>query len=377
MQQAKPPILLVITLAEPGGATQFVLRFARYLQARGENVILLAGDGDWLFEQAKHAHLRIERLSALGRSISPLRDLHALWQLFLAFKCHHPAAIHLNSTKAGILGSLAARLAGCARVVYRIGGWVFLEKLPNWQQRLYLELEKQTARWKDVIVCVHPGDQTIAEEKKIRPRQKTLTIPNGIDSHSFSAQLLKRSTARQELGLPQDVFVFGTIAHFYPTKNLPLFIEACAEIHKAFPRALFALLGDGPERALLQTQIKRLHLEKDVLLVGAQPDAARFLLAFDGFVLPSAKEGMPSALLEAAAAGIPAIATDVGACAWILSGHGSIVPANDQPALVAAMKALLLDPEKAKKRADLAKATILARFPLATLLEEQANLLIS
>jgi glycosyltransferase involved in cell wall biosynthesis len=174
-------IVLAVTLAEQGGVQEFLLRLGSFLAEQGHNVTILAGEGSWLFPLAHDRHIPIRRLTHLRRAIHPWHDLLAFFELRRVLKELQPDAIHLNSTKMGVLGSLAARSVGIKTVAYRIGGWVFLEPLSPLTRWLYLQAERLSARWKDVIICVHPEDECLAHKLNIIPRKKLTTIPNGID----------------------------------------------------------------------------------------------------------------------------------------------------------------------------------------------------
>ena len=175
---------------------------------------------------------------------------------------------------------------------------------------------------------VHPEDAKLAKRLGIKPKKQVLGIPNGIDFDAFHKVLLSREEARKALHIAEDKIIFGTIANFFPPKNLPNYIEACALVAQKLPQAQFLILGEGMERKRIEGERKRYGLENSVLLPGNKNQASRYLQAFDIFVLPSSKEGMSFALLEAMTAGLPCVATDVGAasfmfeneqCGWIAS----------------------------------------------------------
>ncbi len=364
MNQAKKRIVVGITLAEPGGATSFAFGFACWLKKRGYDVTVLAGDGGWLFHRCHEAQIPIRQIPHLGRAIRPWRDFRAYLEIHQALKELKPDAVHFNSTKMGVIGSLAARRLGVPRIVYRIGGWAFLEPMFPPFVWFYALVEILRARDKDIIVCVHGGDEAIAKRVGIRPTKKLITIPNGIDLKQLDQCLHPRDYARHALNLDDTSFVFGTIAHFYPAKDLPRYLEACLLVNKERPDARFVLIGDGRERNRIRRKRFELGLEHVVMLAGSQDHAARLLRAFDAFVLPSAKEGMPRALLEAMAVGLPCVATDVGANRWVMEDAGWIVPKQSPQPLAEAMLDVLAHPEEAKKRGARARKIIEDRFPL-------------
>ncbi len=334
-------IALAITLAKPGGATTFVFRFARWLQRRGENIVVLVGEeGSWLTDRCEEAGIPYERIPHLRRNVHPVHNLLAIRSFTNVLRRLNPHALHLNSSMAGTLGSIAGRRVGVPNIVYCIAGWATLDATNILQRALYLWPERLTAHMKDTIVCLYPGDVTFAQTNRIRPARDLKVIPNGIDLRATRATFLSPQAARLALGLPLDRPMIGTIANFYPAKDLPRAIEAFAYTAKDPLTPHFCLIGDGPERPAIEAAIRRLHLETRVHLVGARETATQYLSAFDVFTLPSKKEGMPFALLEAAAAGLPIIATDVGANRWMLP-EATIVPPQHPQALADALVAAL------------------------------------
>lgn len=378
MSQAKKRLLLAVTLAEHGGVQEFLIRFAIYLRDQGHEVSLAAGDGEWLFDACKKHGLPAHRLHHLHRSIHPWHDVRAVQEFTQLLRKIQPDAVHLNSSKMGAIGAFAAHHVRTPNTVYRIGGWVFLEPLPFLTRGLYRLIEKISARWKDTIICVHPGDETVARALHIRPKQALRTIPNGIDLESFSLKLLDRRAARQKLGLDEHSFVFGTIANLFPAKDLPRYLQACAKVHKSHPESRFIIVGEGMERKAIEETRKTLGLDQVVHLPGRVPEASSLLKAFDAFVLPSAKEGMSWALLEAMATPLPCVATDVGANRWLLQNEaGWIVPAQDPDALAEAMKTVITCPPEAKQRAHNGYIRIATDFPLKKTFQENEKALLS
>ncbi len=315
-ENAKPRILLLVTQADWGGVQSFLVNFAASLSSDGFEVTLAAGGDGKLWRAAQDAGLRTVRLKHMRREINPIQDYLAYREIKKLIDTFRPQAIHLNSSKMGVIGSLAARASTAKpRVVYRIGGWSFLEPLPRWKSWIYREAEKISARYKDVIITVHPGDEELAHRLGFLPRGKIITVPNGL-SDKFTQHLFTRDEARRRLGIPSDAYVFGTIANAYATKNLLAYLDALKPIHDEFPGCRFVIIGDGPEFGKLKIKRETLKLER-VILTGQREDANELYRAFDSFVLPSVKEGMPWTLLEAMSSGIPIIATDVGANRWM------------------------------------------------------------
>ncbi|MBI4138644.1 glycosyltransferase family 4 protein [Candidatus Uhrbacteria bacterium] len=380
MDAAKTRILFLITTADWGGAQHVVFRIAAECRTRGMEVLVAAGGTGELESRCHDAGIPYRTLAAMRREISLFHDLAALHELRLLLREYKPTVVHLNSSKIGILGAMAANMERVPRVIYRIGGWAFLEDIGRVKQWLYLTAERWSASKKDAIVTVHPGDEQIGKRLGIRPRGRMLTIPNGIDLPAFDRSLLPREEARRALGLPADALCIGTVANFYPPKNIPWFLRTIAPLFSSPLTAhgspiIFVIIGDGPERANIERLHAELTLHDRVILAGRRSDASRLLRAFDIFVLPSSKEGMPNALLEAMAAGLPCIATDVGACRWMLEpGAGVIIPPNDSNALERAIRELMDNPEKRRAFGDAARRAVETRFRWETTVEKTMEL---
>lgn len=412
------PILLLVTSQDWGGVQAFLFDLALEMKNRGLPVKVCAGpsktksprhpelvsgsetnsfempnqvrhddatNGSELGSKCRGAGIEFIELRHMARDINPWTNFLSLIELVKLFRREKPQAVHLNSTMMGVVGSLAARLTsvpwhGRSRndvpwTVYCIGGWVFNEQLPGWKKKFYILIEKISARWKDVIACVHPGDERLARDLKIKPRHLLTTVPNGIDVEAFENQLLDHNEARSalyergttpEAGTALYVVrgtVVGTVANAYPPKNLIWYLDVCKTVHDQNPDIRFVIIGDGPLMDDLRHRHAELKQDDYVMLAGRRMDAKKLYRAFDMFVLPSTKEGMSITLLEAMAAHVPIVATDVGANRWMLGKDaGIVVPPNDKQALANAVLSLNNDANLRQKISAKAYQEAIERF---------------
>ncbi|MCC7357341.1 glycosyltransferase family 4 protein [Candidatus Uhrbacteria bacterium] len=363
-------LLFLVTQAHWGGVQSFLVRFASRMQKEGHTVLLAAaGEGD-LWNKAREAGIPTHQLEKVTRDIKPSADIAAIQEIYALYQHFKPDAIHLNSSKMGILGSIAAqgyrKESPNVRIVYRIGGWSFLEPVGAFKQWIYLKAEQWTAKYKDIILTVHPDDEKLAQDLGIKPRLQVQTAVNGLDADSFQEQLISRKLARAELGLSDSDFVFGLVSNAYATKGLIPFIQEIDVFLKKNVCVSICILGDGPQFTTLQQLRNRSSFSQRIILAGQKTNATQLYRAFDAFVLPSKKEGMPWALLEAMASSLPCIATDVGACRWMLEDSdtpcGMIVPKNNQTALYQAMQKLIHEPELCQQYGTAAEKQIRSRF---------------
>lgn len=385
-------ILFLITQSELGGAQRFLLELLPKLDKQKYQISLAAGAGSTssqypLLAALKKQGIETIVLSYLRREISLFRDAHALFKITGLVKRLQPDVLFLISTKAGFLGSLAARLAQArnsetakCRIIYRIGGWSFNDPWPKWKRWFFLFLEKISARWKDVIIVNNQHDLNQARSLGIIPQQSFRIVHNGINLKEL--EFLDKDEARLRLSelLPAKTrsyfgpaFTFGTIANFYPSKGLTILIQA-ARLLKEVVKQPFAVvvIGDGPERKNIELGIKNNGLDKEIFLTGALENAHYYLKAFDIFVLPSVKEGFPWALLEAMAAKLPIVATDVGAVPEILKHEksGLIVKPSQPQLLSAAIVRLMHNDRFCRELSIEAHQTMLSKFQLGKMVKE-------
>jgi glycosyltransferase involved in cell wall biosynthesis len=351
-QAARPRVLFVITQAEWGGAQVFFLQAAQAAVRRGYDVLMTAGGTGPLEDRCRAANIPYRRLERLKRELSVIDDFAAIQELRGIIREFKPDTVFLNSSKVGVVGSIVAWMSDVKRVVYRIGGWSFLDPVSPMQKFIRRWSEKLTAGLKDVIITVHPGDEAMAKTIGIRPRQQLITIPNGLDVSTFDRSLLAHTDARAELlefnpKIPPDAQILLTVANFYPTKGLGDYLEALSIVCRQHPKIHAIVIGDGELRVELEGKRRTLNLETHVTFAGRQADASRLMDGADLFVLPSRKEGMSWALLEAMASSVPIVATDAGAARWMLGDAGWIVPPQQPEALARAIDAALNDPQRA------------------------------
>lgn len=347
-------ILYVITQGETGGAQNYVAVLAGAAVSQNWTVNVAIGEkGDnWLGQKIEAMGGIIRPLSHLRRAISPIYDIMAVFELAKLYQNIKPDIIHLNSSKAGILGSLAS-IIYCAKeknckVIYTAHGWVFNEPMALYKTWLYITLEKLTAKIKDTIICVSEYDRNIALVENIASPEKLITIHNGINAEGI--EFLDKESARQEIfsaNLPdRNEITAGCIANFYPTKGLDYLIDAIHIASKNIKIKL-AIIGDGELRPELEKQIKSNNLESNIILTGKIKNAQQYLLAFDLAVSSSVKEGFPYFLLEAMAAGLPIVATKVGGIPEIIADNetGLLIEARNPAALADKIILLAKNPE--------------------------------
>jgi len=388
MPEKKKKIIYLVTQAEWGGAQKYVFDLAAKLPEEEFEVNVAAGDGDGqLFKKLEAANIPYFKLKHTVRAISPWHDFLAFFELLKLFKQERPYIIHLNSSKISILASLAGKIFKIRnsklnqnskfKIIYTVHGWVFTEPLPVWQKKIYYFAEKWTAGLKDKIIAVSEADKQIALKHNFAAPDKIITIHNGTDlkpADFFDKPLAKEKLTKlisNKLILSPYSLIIGVIANLYPTKGLEYLIEAAAILIKSYPDLLFLVIGDGNEKSNYQSLILNHQLSNNFFLLGTIDEAYRYLKAFDVFVLPSVKEGFPYTAVEALAAGVPIVATNVGGLPEIITDgiNGLLVPPAAPEALARAIKRLLDNPDFTAKLKQNALASS-ARFTLKNMVDK-------
>ncbi len=347
----KPLVLHIITQAEFGGAQKYVFDVATGLSDRYRTIIASGqiSISKELLVRAAHAGIETVELKHVVRSISPLYDPIGYREIVKLIERIRPDIIHLHASKMSVLGSMAAakitrryKKKGGYRpkVVYTAHGWVFTEKISTLKRWFYIWAEKFMSRMKDAIIVLSRVDKDLAYEHGIMPKKKIYIINNGVDipesdflSKSEARHVLHRKLHRMQPPKPLDKknFWIGTIANLYPNKGLSNLIEAVGIVNNQIDDTQYdahvqsVIIGDGMLRGELTEDISSRDLQDFVFLAGAVPDAYKYLRAFDLFVLPSLKEGIPFVLLEAMSAGVPIVASSVGAIPEILEDRKTAI----------------------------------------------------
>jgi glycosyltransferase involved in cell wall biosynthesis len=329
--RVRAPRVLQVCGVGDGGAAEHVLRLSEGLTARGWEVHVSCPPS-WLEGAARGVGLRVHS-RRYPRRPAPLTDLAAATGLFRLMRLHEYDIVHLHSSKAGAIGRLAARLAG-RHSVYTPHAWAFLMDGHRAARTLWTTIERVGTVLGDAIICVSEAERRTGEGAGVLRRSAVIAvIPNGV------AIPIAARTARDG-----DRLVVGTIARLCRQKGVDVLVDAVPRVVSEVPGTRFVIVGDGPWARRLHEQSARLGVSDAIEfrtdLIG---EAGTLLDTFDVFVLPSRWEGMPLALLEACAAGLPCIASDVGGVTEILTDEvtGRVVRPGDPAALAAALVRVL------------------------------------
>jgi len=333
-----------------------------------------AGEGN-LFGQATAAGVRTVVIPSLVREIRPFTDLRALVDLYKFLKSGDYAVVHTHSSKAGIIGRLAARAAGVPVVVHTIHGMAFHDFQATWKNRLYIALERRCAPLSGSIISVSQRLSENAIAHRIGRSSQHTTVFSGIDLDLFLTvrDRLSVEDAKRRAGIPPEAPVVGKIARLFPLKGHDQFLAVAAAISRQMPETYFLLVGDGPLRDYLRAEGNRLGLGKRLVMVGRVPPSSvpEHIQAMDVVVHTSLREGIARVLPQAGAVGKPVVTFALdGAPEVIHEGtSGYLVPALDINHVAERTVELLRDPERRRAFGEAGRVFAAEHFSIDRMVE--------
>jgi len=350
-------------------------------------ILLTAGLNDQLFEstlvtgvEGRYEGNMLDLAAAKGvkpiiipqlrRNVDPLGGLITLFKLYRLMRRERPHIVHTHTATAGLLGRLAARLAGVPVIVHTFHGHVLRGYFGPILSEGLVWMERFLAHLSDRIVTVSEGQRRELAGYGVAPLEKITVVPLGFELEALLACESHRGELRRELGLADDSKLAGIVARLVPIKNHRLFLQAAQAVAEAVPQARFLVVGDGELREELEAYSRDLGLDGRVLFTGWRRDLACLYADLDVVALTSINEGTPVSLIEALAAGVPVVTTAVGGVPdVVVDGEtGYLVEAGDVKGMAAAIIELLRNPERAKEVGMAGREAVYPRFAAQTLI---------
>ena len=344
-------IMHVITRFILGGAQENTLYTVEGQHASPEHEVMLVtgpavGPEGELLERAKRSGVNTVVLRHLRRAICPWNDSLAFLGLCRTIRRFRPDVVHTHSSKAGILGRLAARLCRVPVVVHTIHGLPFHPYqcvLLNWG---YILLERWCARYSDAIITVCDAMAEQALAARVGRAERYHTIYSGIEVDTFLADI-DRDEVRRRWGLSPDDLVVGKVARLSDLKGHEFLFDAFEEVARREPRAKLLLVGDGWRRAEYERRVAESGLSARVVFAGLIPpqDVPAAIHAMDVLVHTSLREGLARVLPQALLSGVPVVSYDVDGAREVVVPEetGVLLPPKDVTGLTAAILRLLGD----------------------------------
>ena len=224
-------------------------------------------------------------------------------------------------------------------VIYQAHGFHFWKGAPKKNWLVFYPVEKFLARWTDMLITINQEDYRVAQTFKLRENGKAILHPGvGVNIKDFQEVDVDRDKKRAELGVEPNQVVFLNVGELIDRKNHKVLLQAMKKLNN--PQAVLLIAGDGEKKEELEKDIHDLGLEKSVKLLGYRTDVKELLKAADCFLFPSYQEGLPGALMEAMASGLPCIASNIRGNTDALQDSGFMSSPDDVDGLVELMKVM-------------------------------------
>ncbi|HWO07643.1 MAG TPA: glycosyltransferase [Candidatus Paceibacterota bacterium] len=366
-------VLFVVTKSNFGGAQRYVFDLATNLPREFEPFVAFgpspSGTPGQLARMLTEKHIRTVMVPELTRDVHLMADVRALFALIRLMRREKPDVVHLNSSKAGGLGVLAARLAGIPTIIFTIHGLPEDEHRDAFQMSLIAFFTWMTALLSHRTIAI-TQDSFLRMRRKPFLFRKVVLIHNGIPAPDFvSRQESLKALRSIDPSIP-DICV-GTIAELHRNKDLITAIDAIAQTDEHL-----VVIGDGEKRAALAAHARERGVLDRIHFLGYVADASRYLRAFGAFLLTSIKEGLPYVLLEAGHAHVPIVATDIpGVRDVVLNDFtGLLVPPRDAEKTAQALQRVMHDARLAESITTEMGTRVRASFSFTTMIEKTAQL---
>jgi glycosyltransferase involved in cell wall biosynthesis len=350
---------------------RFLAGQPRYMSEHGFEVRAISSPGVELERFAQSEGVQVHAVP-MERRITPLLDLIALYRIWRILRSVRPSVVHAHTPKAGLLGMVAAWLARVPVRIYHLHGLEFLNRtgFPG-LFRLLLRVTDWTAcALSDRVLCVSRSNREIAIADRICAEQKIRVLLdgsiNGVDPERFfPPDAASKHAARAALGLSDQVFVVGFVGRVVREKGIVELADAWRVLRDEFRDLHLLLVGPLEERdPVPQEVLECLESDSRVIIRGLDWETPRMYAAMDALVLPTYREGFGVVALEAAAMGLPVVATRIPGCVdAVLDGvTGTLVPPRDASSLAAALRRYRADAELRCQHGRAGRARILERF---------------
>lgn len=341
-------VLHVCTIALTAHA--FIAPLAKYLHRRGYEVAIACSVGA---QPDAPDDLRCREVPGarmydvpIARTVSPVQDVVAIVKLWGLIRRLRPHIVHTQTSKAGVVGRLAACLAGTPIVIHTAHAFPFHSQLPPPVRWCYIAIERWMARLTDLIIVDTESVRSDGlREHVVNAPAKLVTVPMGLDLQKFSPSKSGPGNLRAELGVRPLNLVVGTVARLVPDKGMDCFLEMAARILAVRKDVQFFIVGDGPIRGTLQQRASDLGIAPHVLFLGHRDDVRDLMEAMDVFVLPTKREGFGVVFAEAMAMGKATVGSLIGPVAEVVENGvtGYLVPPDDAQGFAERVLGLLAD----------------------------------
>ena len=371
-------ILYPITSLLPGGVQAYLVNLVTGLdRERFDPVVAYGLEGAPLYE-LKAAGVRVVKIAGLKKSISPMDDLRALINIIKLIKAENPMIIHTNMSKANLIGRLAGTICRTPLIIMTAHGWAnFLRYYYKSLLKRIIQrgVEKALVPLGDHYILVSYADRERLLKLNILPPDRITVIRNGIDFRIFRNNL-ENSEKKQELGLSPDLPMIVMVGNLFASKAPLDYFRAAKIVLENWGPSNFILVGDGKLRPRVEEMIDGFSIRENCRVLGYRSDVPEILSAADLFLLPTLREGLSISLLEAMAAGLPIVTTDIAENRELLKEekNGCLVPPHRPDLLAEGIMKVLNDPDMATGMGERNRKLVEDEFGVRKMVEKTQQL---
>jgi glycosyltransferase involved in cell wall biosynthesis len=367
--ESSRPILHIVTRLEAGGVPLSVLPLLDRLNRQGIPVELATGitppPAVDMLPDARALGIPVHVIPSFRRNPDPIQDLRCLFSLIRLIRARRPILVHTHTSKAGFIGRLATRLADRSiRQVYSPHGTILEGYFKGVRRWVFTILDRVAARWSDAIIGLTREESESYLAAGIGTRDIHLDIPIGIDHTRFArTDGVSRSAKRRSLDVDDEEVLLISVGRLVPVKDYATLIRGLGHLGTE-PNWQCWIIGSGPEEMALRQLIDKEGLQEKVRLWGYREDVDDLLGLADIFILSSVNEGFGRVLLEAMAAELAIVATDVGGVSSVLDDGraGILIPASSPAEMAEALIPLIRSPRDLDMWAEKGHARILSTY---------------
>ena len=385
----KTRVLHIITRLDKGGSAETTLLTVSLLNREKYEVFLIHGftlesnmgpkENEAVqhdLSMARYKGVRISVITSLVRRLSFTNDILEFISIYRLIKRIKPHIVHTHTSKAGVLGRLAAYLAGVPIIIHTPHGHVFHSYYGLILTNIFVFAEKISSFTTDMIVALTEKEKDEHMEKGIASTKKYTIIHSGVKLDYFANMRIDIKARKKELEIPPGYNVVGTIGRLVPIKGYKYLISAAKKIVEEVDKTVFVIVGDGYLKLELEKYAEALGVRKNIIFTGWRADSSDILYLFDIFVLPSLNEGMGRVIIEAMALGKPVVASSVGGILDLIkdSKNGILVPPRNSDALGNAILQLIRNKDLAEELGNNGKAMVYPEFDISVMLKKIENL---
>ncbi len=320
----KIKVLQIITRSDWAGAQRIVYEICKGIKenfsSEIEVEVAMGGDGP-LFKLLEEIGVKTHKMEYLRRPINPVSDIKAYKTLKKLIKEGGYDVVHCHSSKAGLIGRLAAESSNIKNIIYTVHGWWGVTQYKGLKKKFILFVERFMAKRTSKLVFVCNKDKEYAKSNRIGEDTQYEVIVNQITVPKFT-----KGKLRAMLNLSDSTKIVGNVARLSPQKNPMRFVEVAAQVLKNRNDTVFVWIGDGElmDQAIMHS--RQLGIADNIKFVGFHQNGAELMADFNCLLMTSDDEGLPITVLEAIAQGIPVVSTDVGGIGELLESRLRIIP---------------------------------------------------